>query len=138
MMYTGRCLCGSVSYKCTSEPVFQFNCHCRDCQKSTGGPYAPIIFFKREDVHLEGPLTYYESLGRSGKKIRRGFCPTCGAQVIGDVDVVHHLLSIRAGTLDDTSQYQPGADAFCSQAAVWDCMDDNLPRFAELPVPKEG
>ncbi|MFE8072582.1 GFA family protein [Marinobacteraceae bacterium S3BR75-40.1] len=137
MTLTGRCLCGAVSYECSSDPVLQFNCHCRDCQQSTGAAYAPIMFFRRRDVHINGALSYFESVGGSGKKIRRGFCPTCGAQMIGDVELVQSLLSIRAGTLDDPSHYRPGADIFCSQAAPWDCMDAALPKFPGMVDPQK-
>ncbi|EDZ66174.1 conserved hypothetical protein [Nitrosococcus oceani AFC27] len=125
-------MCGTVSYECSSDPVLQFNCHCHDCQKSTGAAYAPVMFFKREDLHINGPLSYFESFGGSGKKIRRGFCPKCGAQVIGDAEIAKPLISIRAGTLDDTSLYNPRADIYCSQAANWDCMSKDLPKYPAM------
>lgn len=35
--FTGGCVCGAVRYGCTAEPVMMFKCHCRDCQRVTGG-----------------------------------------------------------------------------------------------------
>ena len=40
VLYSGSCLCGAVSYQASVEPHYQFNCHCRDCQKATGAAYA--------------------------------------------------------------------------------------------------
>ena len=37
---TGGCACGAIRYEVTAEPIVTFNCHCRDCQKTTGGAYA--------------------------------------------------------------------------------------------------
>ncbi len=138
MPYEGSCLCGSVTYQCASEPVFQFNCHCRDCQKSTGAAYVPIMFFKSADLHISGELKYFESTGGSGRKIWRGFCPNCGAQILGKVEIAAPLLSIRAGTLHDPAQYRPNADVYVSQAAPWDCMAEHLPKFTTMPPPPGG
>lgn len=33
----GRCLCGNVTYTCDADPIASANCHCHDCQKSSGG-----------------------------------------------------------------------------------------------------
>ncbi|MGY4516263.1 GFA family protein [Lysobacter sp. HA18] len=129
----GRCLCGQVSYASVSDPVFQFNCHCWDCQKSTGCGYAPVMFFARDALRVSGEVTYYAIKGGSGHSIARGFCANCGAQILGDADVVGTLLSIRAGTLDDPSLYRPKADVFVSQAAAWDAMDPQLPKFDRWP-----
>ncbi|QNN46066.1 GFA family protein [Thermomonas brevis] len=131
--YEGRCLCGQVSYVATGEPVFQFNCHCDDCRKSTGCAYAPIMFFARAAVKVSGNLTYHAMRGGSGHTIARGFCGGCGAQIVGDADMVGSLLSIRAGTLDDPGLYQPKADVFVSQAAAWDAMDPRLPKYDRWP-----
>jgi hypothetical protein len=37
--FTGGCACGAIRYEVSAEPIVMFNCHCRDCQKTTGGPY---------------------------------------------------------------------------------------------------
>ena len=41
--FAGGCLCGCVRYECSADPIFMGNCHCRDCQKSSGGAYEPDI-----------------------------------------------------------------------------------------------
>ncbi|AJQ94885.1 GFA family protein [Gynuella sunshinyii] len=133
MTYTGRCFCGAFSYQCSADPVFQFNCHCRDCQQATGSAYAPLMFFENDVMETHGTLTFYDSIGGSGKTIHRGFCPKCGSLVLGKVEAVAGRTSILAGTLDDTSQYHPKADAFCSQASHWDHMDPALTRFPGKP-----
>jgi hypothetical protein len=82
-------------------------------------------------------LSFFESIGGSGKTILRGFCPMCGAQVVGDVGVVPSLISIRAGTLNDPSIFRPAFNAFATNAQAWDAMDESLPKFEKLP-PRSG
>ena len=36
-VYTGSCLCGSVTYEAEGEPRRVFECYCNWCQKITGG-----------------------------------------------------------------------------------------------------
>jgi hypothetical protein len=40
----GGCACGAIRYEVTAEPIVTFNCHCRDCQKTTGGAYTPVFY----------------------------------------------------------------------------------------------
>ncbi|HEU0005684.1 MAG TPA: aldehyde-activating protein, partial [Terriglobia bacterium] len=37
--FTGGCVCGAVRYECSAEPIMMFKCHCRDCQRVTGGGF---------------------------------------------------------------------------------------------------
>lgn len=133
MSYTGKCLCGAVSYKCSSEPIFAGNCHCTDCKKSSGSGYAPTIFFPKECFSVSGEVKYFESKGKSGKQVGRGFCPSCGSQLFGQPEIMPDLIAVRAGTLEDISKYKPQIDLFTSHAAEWDAMDERLPKFSEMP-----
>jgi hypothetical protein len=131
--YSGGCFCGSVKYETSAEPVWQGNCHCHSCQKSTGSGYAAIIFFPADAVHISGELSNYSSLGGSGNKVERSFCPKCGSQLFGQPAILAGLIGIRAGTLDDTSVYKPAMNIFTSSAASWDQLDPSLPSFPEMP-----
>lgn len=133
MNFSGKCLCGAVSYTCTGEPVFAGNCHCNDCKKSSGSGYAPTIFFQESNVSIFGEVKYFESQGKSEKIVSRGFCPTCGSQVFGKPAAMPGMIAIRAGTLDDISKYKPQVDIFTSHAVAWDVMDESLPKFPEMP-----
>ncbi|HVU27435.1 MAG TPA: hypothetical protein VHG71_06825 [Verrucomicrobiae bacterium] len=34
---TGGCVCGEIRYECDSRPLTMLKCHCRDCQRVSGG-----------------------------------------------------------------------------------------------------
>ena len=46
----GGCACRTVRYKLTASPLIVHACHCRDCQRLTGGPF--VI-----NVWIEGNLS---------------------------------------------------------------------------------
>ncbi|MGE0821693.1 MAG: GFA family protein [Candidatus Binatia bacterium] len=130
---TGGCVCGAVRYECTAEPLMTGNCHCRDCQRASGGAYVPILMVPRNAVKITGEVKYYDVKGASGKIASRGFCPTCGARLFGKPEVAPDILGIFAGSLDDPSWYRPGMDIWTSSAQPWDHMNPELPKFPEMP-----
>jgi hypothetical protein len=109
---TGGCLCGAVRYECSAEPVMTGNCHCRDCQRATGGTYASAVFVPRNAVTITGEVKYYDSTGDSGNIVSRGFCPTCSSRLFGKPAVMPEVMSIMAGSLDDPSNHKPAMDIY--------------------------
>lgn len=130
---TGGCQCGAVRYECATEPLFAGNCHCRDCQKATGGAYVPAFAVPESAVKITGAVTYYESRADSGNTFRRGFCPTCGGRLFGKSSAFSQFILITAGSLDEPSRFQPGMDFFTASAQPWDHMNPALPKFPRQP-----
>jgi hypothetical protein len=131
--FTGGCLCGAVRYECWGVPIAMGNCHCRDCQRSTGGPFAPAILVPRIAVKVTGTVQYYEVEGETGSPVRRGFCPKCGSRLFSEPPIAA-LFSIMAGSLDDPSQFQPEMDFYTGSAQPWDYMNPALPKFEKMPT----
>lgn len=130
--FTGGCLCGAIRYEVAVEPIMMGNCHCRDCQKSTGTAFAAALLVLHNAVTIAGDVKYYDVIGDSGSLVGRGFCPTCGSRVFSQPPK-SELMGIMAGSLDDPSEFQPGLDCYTASAQPWDYMDPNLPKFAKLP-----
>lgn len=130
---SGSCLCGAVRYRCAAPAVLSGNCHCRDCQRSSGSAYAPTFFVPQQALEISGEVRYYGSPGSSGRIVRRGFCPSCGSQLFGIAEAMPGLVGVRAGTLDDASQYVPHVDIFVGQAAPWDHLPEGAVRFDAAP-----
>ncbi len=131
--FSGSCQCGAVRYECSAEPMFSGNCHCRDCQKATGGAYVPALAVPAAALKITGEIKHYECKGDSGNRVSRGFCPDCGARLFGKSSGMPDLAIIFAGSLDDASQFQPAMDIYTSSAQPWDHMNPQLPKFTKLP-----
>ena len=133
--YSGQCLCGAIRYSTDVEPLFSGNCHCSDCQRTSGGAFIPVMIFPEKDVVVSGEAKYFESVSDSGNLHKRGFCPNCGSQLFARLGSLPGMLGIKAGTLNETSHYVPRMDFYVASAAVWDCMNPDLPR---KPGPAKG
>jgi hypothetical protein len=122
---TGGCLCGSVRYEST-KPVSNVGvCHCRMCQKSSGGPHMVWAFLPREAFRFtQGKPQYF----RSSPAGERGFCPTCGTHVVfrGGAEIVE----VPVGTLDHPEEWPPDLGHNGIESRIgWDVITDDLPRF---------
>ena len=79
----GGCMCGAVRYESTADAVMQASCYCRDCQRSTGSAFAPVLLVPKEAFKLtKGELKHYEVKGDSGNKVSRAFCANCGSPIM--------------------------------------------------------
>lgn len=130
---TGGCQCGELRYQFSADPLFAGNCHCRECQKATGGAYTPALAVPVNAVKITGAVKYYERPADSGNTFSRGFCPTCGGRVFGRSSGYPQFILITAGSLDDPSRFKPTMDFFTTSAQPWDSMDPALPKFPRQP-----
>jgi hypothetical protein len=129
----GGSQCGAVRYECAAEPLQTANCHCRDCQKATGGAYVPALAVPADALKITGTVKYYDNRADSGNTFSRGFCPNCGARLFGKTSGLPQLMFVTAGTLDDPSRFKPAMDIFTASAQPWDHMNPALPKFAKFP-----
>ena len=111
MSLSGSCLCGSVSYICTSDPAISGNCHCLDCKKASGSGYAATFFVPEEAISITGEVKYYERMASNGKLARRGFCPHCGSQLFGRPEAMPGLFAFLSTFLQ--GNYEVGPLFFC-------------------------
>ncbi|MBD2578562.1 GFA family protein [Oscillatoria sp. FACHB-1406] len=130
--FTGGCSCGAVRYEGSADPIVMANCHCRDCQKATGGAFASGFLVPRDAVKIEGEVKWYQVTGDSGKPVGRGFCPVCGSRLFSQPPNPE-LLAVAAGNLDDSSWFSPTMDIYTASAQPWACMNPELSKFAKMP-----
>ncbi len=130
----GGCLCGSVRYESTAEPLMTVVCHRTHCQKQSGSAYSVNIGVPGDTMSVTGEsLTTYEDTGASGEPVLRNFCNKCGSPLFSDVKAADGLYFIKAGTLDDSSWVQPGAEIWCDSRVSWGDPGNDLPKMPENP-----
>ena len=132
-MLTGHCLCGSVRYEISGEPLALLYCHCEECRRATGSSLNTSIFVRRGDFRIasgDDALSFYES--SSGN--RRHFCSRCGSPVFKNFPIPGDLLTVRAGTLDSDPGIRPSAHIWVSEKAPWHEITDGLPQHPKGPA----
>lgn len=130
----GQCLCGGVRYASDAEPAFTAVCHCKHCQKTSGGAFSINLGMPADKVQLSGPsLASFEDIGESGKPVIRMFCKTCGSPIASDVKAFPGLLFIKAGTLNDTSSIKPGMHIWTDHAQSWVSIDPSAQKMPKNP-----
>jgi hypothetical protein len=63
--FTGHCLCGAVTYRCTKAPLWQGHCHCESCRRATASPFTSFFGVPNGTWTWTGktPATYASSIG---------------------------------------------------------------------------
>ncbi|MCE2487505.1 MAG: GFA family protein [Desulfurellaceae bacterium] len=131
-------LTGGCAYECAAEPLFMWKCHCRECQRSTGGGSAVNVVFSASSVRFtKGAPKEHVSTGTSGNQTYRGFCPECGSPISARADLISAIRGISAASLDDPSQLELVADIWTASAQPWDELSATLPQFATTPTEAE-
>ncbi|HYD85476.1 MAG TPA: GFA family protein [Opitutus sp.] len=135
--FTGGCQCGAVRYECDArlDEIFMFKCHCRDCQRLSGGAFTPVVFVPRERLRItRGEIRRHATQGESGEHIR-GFCPSCGSRLTGGEGPGSPGIGVTAASLDDPSGFEPQMEIWVSDAQPWDILNPALPHLPQNPPP---
>ena len=75
MSLTGGCQCGAVRYRLDAPPTGHCICHCRMCQKNSGGPFMAFTGVTMNNFKVtRGEISTFVSSDFG----ERGFCSRCG------------------------------------------------------------
>jgi hypothetical protein len=113
------------------------NCHCSDCQRSSGAPFASGIVVMTPDLQVSGTPKTYTVRGSSGALVTRSFCSDCGTPLFTSSDANPQFTSIRFPSLDDASGFKPMLDIYTASAQQWACLDPSIPHFPQSPQQTE-
>ncbi|HET7793030.1 MAG TPA: GFA family protein [Rhizobacter sp.] len=137
MIYTANCLCEGIKFRITGTLASIQVCHCSQCRRAQGTPFATNLPVARDAFHLDSGaelLTEYES--SPGKK--RAFCSRCGSPVYSRRDEIPETLRIRAGLLNEPLPVRPVAHFCTASKANWWPIEDGLPQFPEAFAPQQN
>ena len=74
-LHVGGCQCGAVRYALYAEPTNPHVCHCRMCQKASGGYFGAFAGVALADFAWEQGTP---GVFKSSELAERGFCRDCG------------------------------------------------------------
>lgn len=122
---SGACLCGAVSFKAENPKSGHGICHCRMCQRWTGGPLFTTTVEKVE-FEESGDLKRFASSDWA----ERGFCSRCGSTLFFRY-IPHDMYFLSIGAFDDVTQFKLTEEIFIDKKAPgYDFVGDH-PRLTE-------
>ena len=136
---TGGCLCRAIRYEITALPLIVYACHCTNCQRQSGSAFAMNMPVATDAFRItQGEPTAWRRITPSGAQTESWFCPTCAGRIHGSRPTRPESVTVRAGTLDDTSWLRPVAHFYTTTAQPWltlppaDCFDEAPADFRPL------
>ena len=99
---SGGCACGRIRYRVRIDNDEAYLCHCRMCQRATGGVSIAFKNVKKADVDWEREPDWFQS----SPFAQRPFCRECGTS-LGFAFPDSENIDLTIGSLDDPSRYRP-------------------------------
>ena len=132
MKLEGGCYCGAVRYVAEGDPIFEAQCHCRECQYMTGG--APNMFLLMPAAGFKYTKGAPKLFSRSDldRPATREFCAECGTHMTTRPPSRSGVV-VKVGTLDDPTQFTPKAAIYTVDKQAFHHIPDGMPTFERLP-----
>ncbi|HYC46628.1 MAG TPA: GFA family protein [Burkholderiales bacterium] len=131
----GGCQCGALRYQVTQPPLMIYNCHCTNCQKIGGAAFStPATILEASFSFTKGEPKTTEWKSDAGNSRYGWFCGDCGSRIAHGQTPSIGMLSLRAGTFDDTSWVEPVGDIWMRSAQPWVQVPESRVRCEQQPT----
>ena len=130
-VHAGGCLCGSLRFEVSGEPLRALVCNCRMCQRATGSAFSSDLVFPKENVVFTGEPhgTYEYRSPEHGRTLRFDFCKHCGTKVGLTLERYPSVQLVYAGTFDSPPSIRPAAQMFLRTQVPWVSLAPDIPSF---------
>ena len=129
--YSGGCQCGAVRYTLSQEPERLYTCHCTECQTQSGSAFGMTMLVKEEGITVTGTLKEFSRTSDKGNLVKAYFCPECGVRIYGKPGYVKGVVSLKPGTLDDTSWLNPDTALWVKSSQNWFELPEHTDKIEE-------
>lgn len=131
---TGGCQCGDIRYEVMGTSKQLVVCHCTDCQRQSGSAFGMTLVVKKEDFRLtQGELKTFMSKSTAGRAKLGAFCPECGTRIYHKLEWRKGRVSVKPGTLDDTSILKPDIHIWTGRKQPWITIPDDVEAHDKNP-----
>jgi len=129
---SGRCLCGSIRYRCGPLLHTATLCHCESCRRASGSPAVGWLTVSSASFRFTAakPREFESSPG-----VRRTFCERCGTPLTYSSAGHPAEIDVTIGSLDDPHRVAPVDHTWMTDAIAWDRPADGLPQHPAERLP---
>ena len=99
---SGGCACGRIRYTVSIDCDEAYLCHCRMCQRATGGVSIAFKNVRKADVRWESEPDWYVS----SPIARRPYCRECGTS-LGFAFPDSDNIDLTIGSFDEPGRFRP-------------------------------
>ncbi len=132
MMATGKCLCGTVAYEISGDPLAVMNCHCQRCRRFTGSTYEAFMLIQLDQLRIIRGRENIQLYAEDGF-VNRSFCKTCGSSLFTYQWPEGPMIALTLGPLDDEAEFVPTMHINVASKAPWHEITDGLPQVDGRP-----
>jgi hypothetical protein len=116
----GGCQCGNLRYRIVAPPLMIYACHCTNCQRISGSAFGLATTIAEDSlVFTSGKPARVKWQSDSGNERHGMFCGDCGCRIAHGQTPSNGILSLRAGTFDDTRWVAPTGHIWTRSAQPW-------------------
>ena len=150
----GGCQCGQLRYRIHEMPLTLYCCHCTECQKQAASAFGMSLRVATAAVEWSGEAASFTRDAGKPTSAEGLFCPHCGTRILhrrstvvselggepgGEAEPDEHEsaagdVSIKAGSLDDTSRLRPVGHIWLRSAQEWFKPDPALVNHRTQPT----
>ncbi len=130
----GGCGCGQVKYTITAPqlPVV-YACHCTDCQTQSGSAFALQMPVFDAMLSVTGDMVSGERTQPSGAIGTIFACTQCLVRVYSKNSTRPGMVTVKAGTLDDSKGVVPKFHLWTSSKQPWVTVPEDAGALDEQP-----
>lgn len=129
----GGCACGAIRFETFVNPMATGACHCKDCQKLTGGGPNYVALMSKGAINVtQGTPCLYHRKADSGEAVERAFCAACGTHLWG-MPADAPFMTVKVGAFDDSAELGPMMHIYTASAPAWHAIPANTPCFPKMP-----
>ena len=134
----GGCQCGALRYEVTTQAIVVYACHCTICQTQSGSAFGMAMRLHKSGFRiLQGDLRTFSRTSESGQVFTNAFCPKCGTRIYHAASKAPDHISLKPGTLDDTTLLTPSHHVFARSAQPWVIFPDDAKVFETVPANRD-
>ena len=131
--YTGKCLCGEVTYVADGQPIVVAQCHCEECRRLSGTGHTVGAMFNSGAVALSGKLSEFRYMSGNDSEVTKVFCASCGSPIYGTNTRTPDHLTLTLGTMDDAIGLDVEVVIFKRDKPHWDQLGLDVVSFDTQP-----
>ena len=122
---TGGCQCGQIRYAMRVDRVEKPHvCHCRMCQKATGGLFAALAGCAKLALQwTEGKPAFFASSSLAA----RGYCRDCGTPLTFSYNTPDARIYVTIGSMDDPALANIEIQYGVESKIAWVRFCENVP-----------